>query len=217
MVTLLADYYDEFETLALKTYFRDELEQENDEYAGIISEYRDGLLIFDVMGKNVWRKAKKDTVGQQKYFEANRGKYQWKQRVNAEIMGTSNQEVSKQVAALLKEGTTSDEIKTQLNVDNKVNVLLTKGVFEMGDRELPSGFDAQVGISKIYTENDSFIIVKVNEILPPGPKEFDEIKGRVLSDYQTYVEKTWMDELRAKYKVEVNKKTLKRLKKELKS
>ena len=217
MVTLLADYYDEFETLALKTYFRDELEQENDEYAGIISEYRDGLLIFDVMGKNVWRKAKKDTVGQQKYFEANRGKYQWKQRVNAEIMGTSKQEVSKQVAALLKEGTTSDEIKTQLNVDNKVNVLLTKGVFEMGDRELPSGFDAQVGISKIYTENDSFIIVKVNEILPPGPKEFDEIKGRVLSDYQTYVEKTWMDELRAKYKVEVNKKTLKRLKKELKS
>ena len=87
----------------------------------------------------------------------------------------------------------------------------------MGDRELPSGFDAQVGISKIYTENDSFITVKVNEILPPGPKEFDEIKGRVLSDYQTYVEKTWMDELRAKYKVEVNKKTLKRLKKELKS
>ena len=216
-ITLLADYYDEFETFALKTYFRDKLEVENDEYAGIISEYRDGLLIFDVMGKNVWRKAKKDTVGQQKYFEANRGKYQWEQRINAEIIGTSKQEISKQVETLLKEGKTSDEIKTQLNADKKVNVILTKGVFELGERELPSGFKPQVGISKIYTENDSFIVVKVNEILPPGPKEFDEIKGKVLSDYQTYVEKTWMDGLRAKYNVEVNQKTLKRLKKELKS
>lgn len=217
VITLLIDYYDEFETYALKTYFRDKLEIENDEYAGIISEYRDGLLIFDVMGKNVWRKAKKDTIGQQKFFDENRGKYQWKERINAEIIGTSKQGISKQVETLLKEGKTGDEIKTLLNADNKVNVLLTKGVFEKGERELPTGFEPKVGISKIYTENDSFIIVKVNEILPSGPKEFDEIKGRVLSDYQTYVEKTWMDGLRAKYKVEVNQKILKRLKKELKS
>lgn len=217
IITLLADYYDEFETYALKTYFRDKLEVENEEYAGIIGEYRDGLLIFDVMEKNVWSKAKKDTIGQQKFFEENRDKYQWKERINAEIIGTSKQEISEQVEALLKAGKTSDEIKAQLNADKKVNVLLTKGVFEKGERELPSGFEAKVGISKIYTENDSFIIVKVNEILPPGPKEFDEIKGRVLSDYQTYVEKTWMDGLRAKYKVEVNQKILKRLKKELKS
>ncbi|MEM7087841.1 MAG: peptidylprolyl isomerase [Bacteroidota bacterium] len=216
-VKLLADYYDEFETLALKTYFKDRLQLENEEYAGIISEYQDGLLIFDVMKKNVWNKAKKDTLGQQKYFEENRGKYQWKQRVNAEIIGTSKSEISKQVEALLKQGKTGEEIKTQLNANKKVNVLLTKGIFEIDERELPSGFSPQMGVSKIYTENDSFIIVKVDEILPAGPKEFDEIKGRVLSDYQTYVEKTWMDMLKAKYKVEVNQKTLKKLKKELKS
>jgi peptidyl-prolyl cis-trans isomerase SurA len=216
-ITLLNDFYDEFETLTLKTYFRDKLEVENEEYAGIISEYRDGLLIFDVMGKNVWRKAKRDTLGQQKYFEENRGKYQWKQRVDAEIIGTSNEKISQQVNGLFNEGKTGDEVKKQLNVDKKINVLLTKGVFELGERELPSGFIPQLGVSKIYTENDSFILVKVNEILAPAPKEFDVIKGRVLSDYQTYVEKIWMDELKAKYKVEVNQKTLKRVKKELKS
>ncbi|MBL4662462.1 MAG: peptidylprolyl isomerase [Flavobacteriaceae bacterium] len=215
-ITLLADYYDEFETLELKTYFRGKLELENEEYAGIISEYRDGLLIFDVMGKNIWSKAKRDTIGQQKYFEENRSKYQWKQRFNVEIIGTSKQNVSKQVEALFKEGKSGDEIKTQLNVDKKVNVLLTKGVFEFGERELPTNFKPQLGLSKIYTENDSFIILKVNEIIASGPKEFDEIKGRVLSDYQGYVEKTWIEELRAKYKVEINQKTLRRLKKELK-
>ncbi len=214
---LLADYYDEFETYALKTYFRNKLELENEEYAAIISEYRDGLLIFDVMGKNVWRKAKKDTVGQQEYYKQFHSKYQWKQRVDAEIIGATKESVIKEVEALLKEGKTGDEIKDLLNKDKKVSVLLTKGVYEIGDRELPSNFKAKAGISEIFTENNSFLIVKVNKILPPGPKQYEDVKGKVMSDYQNLVEKRWMDELRAKYKVEVNPKTLKKLKKELKS
>ena len=216
-ISLLADYYDEFETLELKTYFRDKLEVENEDYAGIISEYRDGLLIFDVMGKYVWRKARKDTLGQQKYYKEHQAKYQWKDRVDVEIMGATKEDVIKQVEALMKEGKSGEDIKTQLNKDNKVNVLLTKGIFEVDERELPGGFLPQKGISKIYTENDSFIIVRVNDVIAPGPKAFEETKGRVMSDYQTFVEKQWMDQLRAKYKVEINDKTLKRIKKELKS
>jgi peptidyl-prolyl cis-trans isomerase SurA len=216
-LVLLADYYDEFETYALKTYFRDKLELENEEYAAIISEYRDGLLIFEVMGKNVWRKAKKDSVGQQEYFKQFQAKYQWKQRVDAEIIGATKENVIKEVEVLLKEGKTGDEIKELLNKDEKVSVLLTKGVFEIGDRELPSKFNAKAGISEIFTENNSFIIVKVNNILAPGPKNYEDVKGKVMSDYQNLVEKRWMDELRAKYNVEVNAKALKKLKKELKS
>ena len=214
---MLADYYDEFETYALKTYFRDKLELENEDYAAIISEYRDGLLIFEVMGKYVWRKAKKDTVGQQEYFKQFQSKYQWKQRVDAEIIGATKEGVIKEVEALLKEGKTGDEIKELLNKDKQVSVLLTKGVYEIGDRELPSKFKANSGISEIFTENNSFLIVKVNKILAPGPKQYEDVKGKVMSDYQNLVEKRWMDELRAKYKVEVNPKTLKKLKKELKS
>jgi len=215
-IVLLADYYDEFETRELKRYFRSKLEKENEEYAGIISEYRDGLLIFDVMGKNVWRKAKKDTLGQQEFFNANRNQYLWKERVDVEILGSTKESIGLQVVSLLKEGKTGEEIKTLLNKDKEVNVLLTKGIFEIGQRELPANFEVQKGVSKIYQENDSFIVVKVHEILAPGPKEFADIKGRVLSDYQTYVENTWMDSLRAKFEVEVNQKTLKRIKKELK-
>ena len=214
---LLADYYDEFETYALKTYFRDKLEVENEEYAAIISEYRDGLLIFDVMGKNVWRKAKKDSVGQQEYFKQFQSKYQWKQRVDAQIIGATKENVIKEVEALLKEGKTGNEIKGLLNKDKKVSILLTEGVFEMGQRELPSNFEAKEGISEIFTENNSFIIVRVNKVLAPSPKKYKDVKGKVMSDYQNLVEEQWMDELRAKYKVEVNNKVLKRLKKELKS
>jgi len=216
-ITLMTDFYDEFETLQLKTYFREKLELENEEYAGIISEYRDGLLIFDVMGKNVWRKAKKDSVGQLQYFEDHKLKYQWKTRVDVEILATTKEDVVDELEKLMKEGKTGKEIRGLLNKDNEVNVLLTKGVFEIGRSELPSGFLPNMGVSKIYTENESFIIINVKEITPPGPKTFEEIKGRVLSDYQTFIEEQWMEQLRAKYKVEINKKTLKKLKKELNS
>ncbi|TDI81548.1 MAG: peptidylprolyl isomerase [Bacteroidetes bacterium] len=216
-ITLMTDFYDEFETLQLKTYFREKLELENEEYAGIISEYRDGLLIFDVMGKNVWRKAKKDSVGQLQYFEDHKLKYQWKTRVDVEILATTKEDVVDELEKLMKEGKTGKEIRGLLNKDNEVNVLLTKGVFEIGRSELPSGFLPDMGVSIIYTENESFIIINVKEITPPGPRVFEEIKGRVLSDYQTFIEEQWMDQLRAKYKVEINKKTLKKLKKELNS
>ena len=51
--------YDDFETgVVLQDYFRDRLEEENLDYAAVISEYRDGLLIFDVMEKNIWSACK---------------------------------------------------------------------------------------------------------------------------------------------------------------
>lgn len=214
---LLIDYYDEFETLELKTYFRKKLEAENEEYASIISEYRDGLLIYDVMGAKVWRKAKKDSVGQQKFFEENRDKYQWKQRVEVEILGATEENMIQQARKMLMAGKSGEEVKAALNTDKKVAVLLTEGTYELGQRELPKGFEPALGISKVFTENDNFIIVNVKKVIPAGPKEFDDTKGKVISDYQNFVEENWMNTLRAKYKVEINDKVLKRIKKELKA
>ena len=42
-------------------------------------------------------------------------------------------------------------------------------------------------------------------------KELDKIKGKVMNDFQNYLEKDWIDELRSSNAVEVNKKVLKKL------
>ncbi len=216
-VTLLKAYYDEFETKVLKDHFKTQLELENDEYAGVIREYRDGLLIFEVMGDNVWNKAKQDTLGQEAFFNANKGNYNWKQRVDADVISTSDKAIMEQVKALLKEGKTAEEIKTELNKDKKAAIILSSKKFEIGQKGLPKDFEVKEGISKVYNENNTYTVVVTKEIIPAGPKEFDEVKGKVLSDYQNEVEKQWMESLRAKYEVEVNKRTLKRLRKELKA
>ncbi len=215
ITTMLKIVYDEFETIKVKEYFREKLEEENDDYAAIINEYRDGLLIFEVMAKNVWDKAKNDTLGQRSYYEMHKEKYPWKEHVEANIFRTSNKEDINSVVEYLNKGKNADEIKELMNLDGKVKVMVTNGVFEKGANELPKDFELKSGISKIYEEDNAFTIVVVEKALPAGIKDYEDVKGRVLSDYQNDMEKSWMQGLRDTYTVKVDEKVLKRLKKEL--
>ena len=215
--SMLAGFYDEFETLELKNYFKENLEFENEDYAATISEYRNGLLIFDVMNQNIWMKAKSDSIGLQKYYKEIKGKYQWKERVDADIVSSSDNDIVVKAKDLLSLGKTAEEIKETLNTNDKVNVLTTKGIFEKGQRELPDNFEAKKGVSEVYANDDGFSVIRVTEVFPPGSKDLKEIKGKVMSDYQNFLEEEWMKELRQKYKVEIHKKALKKVKKELNS
>ncbi|PVW13100.1 peptidylprolyl isomerase [Marixanthomonas spongiae] len=212
---VISDMYDEFETQALKDYFRYKLEDENEQYAAVISEYRDGLLIFDLMEKNVWNKAKSDSVGLQKFYETHKKEYKWKKRYDVEIISATNKKTAQQAAKLFKKGKTGDEIKAQLNQGDTVNVILTTGMFEKGERELPMDFKGKKGVSEVYHQNDSYIVVNVKRTIPAGIKPLEQARGRVLSDYQNHIEKKWMESLHDKYNVTINKKALKGVKEAL--
>lgn len=216
-MNVLTSFYDEFETEELKDFYKENLEFENEEYAATLNEYRNGLLIFDVMNRNIWEKAKKDTVGLENYYEGHKQNYIWNERVQATLISTSSSDVATQVEALLKDGKTSEEIKKAVNTNDTVNVIISEGDFEKGQRELPADFEFTEGVSKVYNHNEGFVVVDVKKVLPEGIKSLNMIKGKVMSDYQTFLEKKWMDSLRAKYNVEIHKKALKRLKKELDS
>ncbi len=214
--TLLVDFYNEFETLELKNYFKERLVDDDENYAAILNEYRDGLLIFDVMDKNIWQKGKNDSIGIQEYYNKTKQNYQWKQRVDADIYSATSQMSAQQIQKMLGEGKNSEEIKSALNSDQKVNVLITPGLFEIDQDELPKNLEIKEGISSVYPSNDSFVVINIKQILAPEAKSLDDVRGRVLSNYQNDIEESWMRSLHSKYKVEVNKKTLKRVKKDLK-
>ena len=213
--SLIKDYYNDYKEKEIKQYFKDQLEVENEEYAAVINEYRSGLLIFDVMDRNIWTKAKEDTLGMQSFYDANKENYKWKERVEAIIVSATDEVVAKKAKELLEKNISEKEIKETLNIDKKVQVIINSGTFEKGQRELPENFEAISGTSKIYTNEGAFIVVKVNKILEPSVKLLEEVKGKVMSDYQTYLEVNWMKELRNKNEVVINKKALKKIKKEL--
>ena len=212
---LFVDFYEEFKNNTIKEFYKNKLEVENEEYAAVLSEYRNGLLIYDVMKKNIWEVAKTDSIGLQKYYEGTKSNYTWKQRVDADVISAPKAANAEQVRTLLLNGENIEEIKDQLNTEGKINVIVLQGVYEIDQKELPENFNAVLGVSKIYNTEDSNIVVNVKEILSPTNKELEEVKGLVISKYQTKIEEDWMKELKNKYKVVINKKVLKKIKKQL--
>jgi len=212
---LFDEFYDQFKNISIEDYFKFKLEEENKEYASTIREYRNGLLIYDVMSKNIWVAAKTDSIGFQNYYEATKNNYKWKQRVDVDIVSATKESVANDVKKLLQEAVDINKIKEQLNTEGTINVIITSGIFEVDSRELPVNFEIKKGVSDLYDVENSKVVVNVKKVLPPTIKELDEVKGLVMSNFQTDVEKKWMQELHEKYEVVVNKKTLKKVKKEL--
>ena len=139
----------------------------------------------------------------------------WKERVDVDIISSSNEVSAKKAQELLNKGMEITKIKELLNTGGKVNVIITSGIYEVDQNELPEGIEIKVGVSEIYKRDSYSVVVNVKEVIQPLIKEFINVKGIVLSNYQIEIEKRWMKTLRDKYKVEINKKSLKRIKKEL--
>jgi peptidyl-prolyl cis-trans isomerase SurA len=212
---LIIDYYKEFYNKSLKDYFKQQLEKENEDYAAVLEEYRSGLLIFDVMDKNIWSVAKDDSTGLQSFFDRTKDHYVWKKRMVGDIYTCTTRPNATMVQALLEKGTEPKEIRKQLNTGSQVNVIVNSGNYEIDRREVPADFEDKTGVSRIYEVEDTFVVLNVKDIIPPSEKDLNLVKGLVLSKYQNYLEDQWMKDLREKYNVVVNERVLNRVKKEL--
>jgi len=113
------ELFQDFKDKEILAYYKDNLEKTEPEFAYTLQEYKDGLLLFELMQRKIWDKSSKDTLGLKNYYTSNIANY-----------------------------------------DNK---------------------------------------------------EFKKVKGQVMNDYQNYLEKTWITDLRNKSAIEVNKKQLKKL------
>jgi peptidyl-prolyl cis-trans isomerase SurA len=89
-----------------------------------------------------------------------------------------------------------------------LNLKIDKGIYTKEDREVLSKIKLVDGLSEDVTMNNQTVFVRVGKRIPPAPKTLQEAKGPVTSDYQNYLEKQWLDELKAKYPVVVNKDVL---------
>ncbi|MEH6535503.1 MAG: peptidylprolyl isomerase [Psychroserpens sp.] len=214
-VLVTGEYKKFYEENVLK-HHEDNLEFENEDFAFVLKEYRDGLLLFDLMEKEVWNAASKDSVGLQNFHETNKANYVWKDRVDAVILSSASQKTITKVKSGLEKGVSVEEIIPEMNTKNELNVISTADVFEKGHESLPSDFEFKEGVSNIYQHNDSYHVVMVNVVLPAGNKTLDEARGKVISDYQNYIEDNWVKILNERFDVKLNESVLKRVKKQIK-
>src|SRR5690606_32064657 len=184
-------------------------------FAAVMDEYRDGLLLFELMEREIWQKAKTDTIGLQRFYEKNIGQYQWQQRAEVRLASSTKRDAIKKAQKFLKRKRDDAYIKSALNTNGEVNIMLTSGTFEKGSDALPKSLEFKPGISDIISEGDYYFVAQISKVIPAGPKTFEDARGRLTNDYQQELESGWVSELHKQFEVNVNREVFERLKSQM--
>ena len=206
------------------------LESKYPEFKSLMQEYRDGILLFDLMDQKVWSKAVKDTVGLKNYFDLTKDKYKWDERIEASIFTCIDISVAERVKKLLSENSISSlsneelslldlgkgeyrlnevDVEKIINNINPLNLKVENGKFIKGENSHIDKNNISKGFTDFeFKENKIVVFALIHNILKPTYKDFNEAKGQLIANYQDYLEAVWINELEKKYPVKINDKLL---------
>ncbi|MDT8416104.1 MAG: peptidylprolyl isomerase [Flavobacteriaceae bacterium] len=70
-----ATFFDAFFKESLQDYHQTHLEFHNPEFKNVLQKYQDGLLVFNLLEKEVWQKSQQDSLGLKAFYEKNKQQY----------------------------------------------------------------------------------------------------------------------------------------------
>jgi peptidyl-prolyl cis-trans isomerase SurA len=306
--------YDQYVDQSLTDFEKNSLDTKYEDYRMLVKEYRDGILLFQLMDEKVWSKAIEDTAGLKKFFQANQANYQFGQRVRGTVISAASQQVltkaqrelakgrypvagragsalvhfkagtttpatangtavlddlarrmaqdtalSVTVAGHIKRGespslarqraaaaidylakngkierdrlavasasaTTADgdtrltlfsnatsALEANLNAQNPLAVQIQQRTFQKGDNKVLDEYFARPAGTYTTQRDGRYYAIIINQALPAGPKALNDARGQATSDYQNYLEKQWIEQLRQQYPVKVNEEEVTKL------
>ncbi|MBK7095699.1 MAG: peptidylprolyl isomerase [Saprospiraceae bacterium] len=182
------------------------LEDKYPDFKFLMREYTEGNLLFEVMEKEVWNKAAKDTVGLKSFFENNREKYLWQPR--AELYTYTVQSGDKKLTDKIYKFSVSNSTDKLIKKFNKKAQIISfkTDKLEAGDKELEGIDFAQNAMTKVVADDtgNTSKFKKIDKIIPISQKTLDEAKGYVIADYQEYLENNWIKDLKKNYPVRID-------------
>lgn len=224
--------YENYSNKCVLEYASKHIEEKYPQLQKSIREFEDGVLIFDLTDSMVWTKSLSDTVELERYYQENKSKYLYTERVDATIWSIPSRvnadKIFKQIKKYKKKGKSDDEIKGIIDVkyfkESKSSINYIWGRFEKGingiiDSNVFTKIDElkKEVLPRYIMDSSSVlnraIVIVVSEIMPISIKPFEACKGLVTSDYQQVLEKQWIDSLREHYPISIDYTKLDALKK----
>jgi peptidyl-prolyl cis-trans isomerase SurA len=200
--------YDRFVDKMLFEFEKSQLESKHPEFKALMKEYHDGILLFELSDEKIWNKASTDSAGLQGYYEAHKTEHIWPRRIHGAILKSTDKEILNKASQMLQTGVKMDSIRSLLNDSSSLNLISKEGKFSEEEEPVLKSFGWKKGASEIKEINQMYTMLWVEEVLQPMPKSLNEIRGVMISGYQTYLEEQWVKELREKYSIEVKKDVL---------
>lgn len=202
--------YEKFVNDQVMVYEESNLENKYPEFKALMREYNEGILLFEVTKQNVWDKASADTSGLKAFYEDHKQNYNWKDRAVVQVFSMQGAD-KKLMKDIIKYAKKKSIREIQQKYSDKLKLTVERKTYEEDHHSVKGlKFKAgEIGATAIDESTRSGQFMKVAEIIPSGPKTLDDAKGYILADYQDFLEKEWVANLRAKYPVKTNEENIK--------
>lgn len=214
--------YDEFVSDMVLEYADSQLETEHPEFKELVNEYRNGLMIFSYNDKMIWSKSMQDTVGLDAFYKTYSAErdinneadvpYFWNERARLKVVSVADSANlnPKKAVKLVKNGVKKGWSMTRLSneiiaavKDSNAIVNFEENTVEREHQNLLKENQWKKGV---YDEPDfhGYKIIVVDEVMPPALKTRAEARGYYVNEYQNYLERKLIEQLRKKYNVVIH-------------
>ena len=209
---ILQKLYEDFKKQELLNYYDRHLEKIYPEFANTVKEYEEGLLLFNIKSDRVWNKALQDTTGLKKFYNIHREKYRIPDQYLVMIGQTNSKKTGKKLEKFFKQNKSYEEIQEKFKGRD---LILQKKKLSKNDSLIKS---LQLNTKKTvrYKDGKEYVIVHLQEIEKSKIPELEDIKGKVINDYQSFLEDKWIEELKSEYPAIINEKNWQKLREKYK-
>lgn len=196
----------------IRTYHLEHLEEVDADFKAQLREYKEGLLLFDLLETKIWNVAKNDSVGLDRFYQKNKRKYTSPKSVKALVLITDTKKIAKDFATKMKKKKTSSiEILEALEARYDTPIIHTSKIVTVA--ELPKIIKPSLGVQKIIENEGQYQVYVIEEIIEEKQKELNDARGIVMSDYQKQLEEDFVASLRAQSNIKIHREVLNELSK----
>ncbi|HTJ10717.1 MAG TPA: peptidylprolyl isomerase [Dinghuibacter sp.] len=195
--------------ISVLTWFQDNLDRYDADYRYQAQEFAEGTLLFSITQTQVWNKATDDSLQLHKWFDRHRERFNL--HPSADILSftaTDSAAIDAFRASLSKDPA---HWRTVLGAYPAVTADSTHADLQALSIDSSQARPGLITTPAFQPDNrwHSYALLRLYPSRPAA--NYDEVKGLVLSDYQTFLEQQWLAALRKKYPVTVNKTLLAQL------
>lgn len=205
----LKNWLDKLINQELLNYENSQLEKKHPEFAHILADYHDGILLFNISKDKIWDAATNDSTRLRNYYQQSTKKYYWNDRFKGLLIETKDVATRTKIESMLNQKDYSkQELMAIFDPNNENNIRVKEVKVEKGADPIVDYYIWNGSKPVGFNETTTFVHGKVFQ---HEQKELEEAWGIYSSDLQEIIEKEWIDSLKRKYPIEINKKVLKNI------
>lgn len=181
------------------------LENEYTEFAKLSKDFYEGILLFKVENENVWEKLKFDTLIAQTYYDSTKTKYKTDLSYDVSEIYILNDSLAKDIYRKAINNVNFDELAATYTQRPGYREKNGKwGIISSQRSKFSTVFKGQnlkVGtITEPIQFETGYIVIKINDVIQPRQKTFEEAISDMSSDVQNIVRQNLLDNWLSKIK-----------------